>query len=168
MKLYLIGLFFLISHFAWAVELIVPIEELAKYFPNRKCHLAWHEGAFDPLRLDHMRDQVKETISDEEIGYLNTIKTSLKEKGIEGIVFGRGGFDSKILIAGHVFSPADEVQFVNDQGKWMPICEARSVILLSIEKEKGIFLVLGKNLDRERSKKEGIKFEIIWEDFFKF
>lgn len=146
-----------------ALDLAVPIQELPNYFPERKCSIKWEDSALDPLRINFTRTKDKDIVSDEEKGCINTIKNTLIEKGIEGIVFGRGALDSKLLIGGHVFSPADELGFVSNQGEWAPVYSGRSAILLEVTKEKGVFLVSGQDITRAES-----KFEIIWEEFFRF
>lgn len=170
LKIFLIAT--LLSQAAWvlALDLVVPMEELSSYLPSTKCHLKWEDGGFDPLRIDFNRTKGKEVMSEEEKGCINTIKNVLREKKIEGIVFGRGALDSRVLIGDHVFSPADELGFVNDQGEWAPIYPGRSVILLEVTKEKGIFLVSGKDTRLGKYTASGTenKFEIIWEDFFQF
>lgn len=142
-------------------NLMVPLEELAYFLPDTRSCLKWEDDLSDPLKIDFTRVKEKNFINEEEKGYINIIKNTLKEKKIVGLVFGRGGIDSKVLIGNEVFSAADEVGFVNDQGKWEPICSGRSVILLEIGKEKGRFLISGKD---EASN----EFEVIWEDFFPF
>lgn len=167
MKKSIIYILCLISKSLLAVELIIPIESLSQYFPTKKTCPISRNNDFDPLRIDLIRAQEKETITDQEASYLNTIKNALKDKCIEGVAFGRGGFDGKILIGGHVFSPADELLFVNKEGELLSISPERSVILLNIKKDRGVFLVSGKNKDRSKGQKEGVEFEIFWEEFFK-
>lgn len=70
MKWCLMGFYFLIFNTSSALELVVPIDELPNYFPDYKCPLKWEDGFFDPLRIDLIRTQVKETINDEETGYI--------------------------------------------------------------------------------------------------
>ncbi|OAI50696.1 hypothetical protein AYO37_00835 [Opitutia bacterium SCGC AG-212-L18] len=148
---------------AWAVDLdlVVPLEELSNYLPDRKRHLEWENDDPDPLRIDFNRSKEKGFISEEEKGCINTLKNVLRERGISGIVFGRGAVSSKILIGGYVFSPADELGFANDQGDWTPVCPGRVVILLEVTKGKGVFLISGKDESEN-------KFEIVWEDFLRF
>lgn len=150
-------------HPGFALKLVIPVEELSNYFPEKKCQIKWDDSSLDPLRIDFTRIKEKDVISEDEKSCINTIKGCLREKGIEGIVFGRGALDSKVLIGGHVFSPADELGFVGEQGEWAPIYPGRSAILLEVTKEKGVFLVSGQDTTRSEN-----KFEIFWEDFFKF
>lgn len=168
MKRYFLAILLVLPYIASAIELVVPLAELRHYFANCKSHLTWDDSGFDPLKIDVIRTQVKDTLSEDDKGYLNAIKSFIKEKGITGIVFGRGGLEGKVLIGDHVFSPADELRFVNERGEWTSINKERTVILLAITQEKGIFLVSGKNTSQENGDREGVKFEMIWEDFFKF
>lgn len=168
MRIYLISLIFLISKAVLALEFIVPLAEIGNYFPYRKTQDLLKDICFDPFRIDLIKAHEKERITSEEAGFLNTIKRELKEKGIEGIVFGRGGFESKVLIGGQVFSPADELIFMNEKGEWNPICSENSVVLLSIKKEKGVFLVFEKTTKQTKGENPCFELEIPWEDFFKF
>lgn len=167
MKLNLIYILCFFCNISLGLELIVPIKELSKYSPVKKHYPISKDNNFDPLRIDLIRAHEKEYGIDQEANYLITIKNALKEKSIEGIVFGRGGFDGKVLIGGHVFSPADELLFVNKEGEVMSISPERSVILLSIKKDRGVFLVSGKNMNPTKGEREGVEFEIHWEEFFK-
>lgn len=165
---YLLAILIFLPHMASAIELMIPVEELRSYFANCKSHLTWDDSGFDPLKIDVIRTQVKDTMSEEDKGYLNAIKSFIKERGITGIVFGRGGLEGKILIGDHVFSPADELKFINELGEWTSINKERAVILLTITQEKGIFLVSGKKTSQEQADSEGVKFEMVWDEFFKY
>ena len=166
MKLRHLTLFFLLINVVQGQELIVPLDRLHDYLPGRKTHLTVDGASFDPLRMDLVRTKEKKGLSAEDQGHINAIKMALETRGIEGIVLGRGSLESKVLIDGHVFSTADEIQFANDKGELIPIHEGRSVLLLEINQDKGVFLVSGKDTDL-KSVENGIQFEMVWEDFFK-
>ncbi|PWU06486.1 MAG: hypothetical protein C5B43_01695 [Verrucomicrobia bacterium] len=102
MRIYLIGLIFLITKIGLALEFIVPLAEIGNFFPYRKNLDLLKDVYFDPFRIDLIKVNGKENIDSQEAGFAKTITQKLKEKGIEGIVFGRGGFDGKVLIGGQV------------------------------------------------------------------
>lgn len=166
MKLIHLIALLLISPAIFAEDLSIEAQELFKYLPQSKQQLEWEGSSFDPLRIEFTTPKEKKTLSSEEQGHINAIKAEIQNRGIRGIVYGRGASESKLLLGGHVFSTADEIQFVDNQGDWHPIHEGRSVILLEIGEGKGVFLVSGKGSDIV-GPEEGVPFEVVWEDFFK-
>lgn len=165
MKSPLIFLFLILHPAAFAQTLLVSVEELEKHLPSAKTRLHWESSAFDPLRTEFSKPIEKLHMSSEDQTHINAIKSSLEARGLDGVVFGRGAMDSKILIDDHVFSTADEIGFVNALGEWSPVYPGRSVILLEIQKDKGVFLVSARS---ESHQENGTQFEWPWPEFFKF
>lgn len=165
MNRYFYIFFIILTCEVYSTELSIDAGELIKYFPECKHSIQWEGASFDPLRIEYTSSKEKKTISTEDQSLINAIKGALELKGIEGIVFGRGSLSSKLLIGGHIFSTADEIQFVDDNGNWEPIYGGHSVILLEINEKKGVFLISGQNIDGSIPE-NGIQFEWIWEEFF--
>ncbi|MCA9357573.1 hypothetical protein KC872_05155 [Candidatus Kaiserbacteria bacterium] len=162
MKVLINSVFILfIFNLSQATEILDP-KRLELYLPTCKSPQTWSGSHVDPLKSGISLNFEKKPRLQQDQVQINALKERIRSRGLQGLVLGRGPISSKVLIDGQIFSAADEIQFIDTSGVEQAIDPEKTVILLEITSEKGVFYASYNN-----QASDGVQFDIEWETFFK-
>ena len=135
--------------------------------PSFKKAVVLNETDDDPFRLSFNKDKYIKPITNknkEEI--IEKVKNEIGGENIQGVVFGIGPYESRIVIKNTIFSINEKIAFPQGDGSLKTPIPNQSLFILGIEKTN-MKVLLSPKKTGSKSNEVPISIELEFHTFFK-